>query len=48
MEVLIGIVLFGLAIYLLPYIIAGTLFLLSLAVGTIVAIAIIIKKIFGR
>jgi hypothetical protein len=48
MEVLIGLVLFGLMIYLLPYIIAGIIFISGLFIILIGAFVVLVKKLTGR
>lgn len=48
MEVLITLVLFGLTIYLLPYIIGGLMFAVAVTTGAIALIIIGISKLFTR
>jgi hypothetical protein len=48
MEFLIGLLIFGAVIYLLPYILAGILLLSSIAAAIILGFFALLKGIFGR
>lgn len=48
MEILIGLVIFGMVIYLLPYIIAGAMMLLMLTGGLLALVAMGFSKLFKR
>ncbi len=47
MEILIGLLIFGAVIYLLPYIIAGALALFAIFVGTIALFVVGVKKLLS-
>jgi hypothetical protein len=48
MEVLIAIVLFGLVVYLFPYILAGIAALFGVAVLLVSGVFVLLKKMMGR
>lgn len=47
MEILIGLLIFGAVIYLLPYIIAGVLAIFAMFVGIIALFVVGVKKLFS-
>lgn len=48
MEILIGLVLFGLVVMLFPYILAGFMMLVGLFVAVIAAFVFTVKRLFSR
>ena len=48
MEILIGLLIFGAVIYLLPYIIAGALILTGIFAAILAGIFVLLRKVIGR
>ena len=48
MEILIGLVLFGLVVMLFPYILAGLMALVAMFVAVIAAFVFLVKRLFSR